>query len=811
MMKNNLLLNGLLTVLLTFIGTLSFGQGFTLTSLYTNNNQLAECDTMVDINIAALTAPSTNADFNLALFGSSFTASQFTTTVNWGDGNTTTHVGGTSSAGVAIPFAPPIQHYYANNGTYTIYVAVLNPQNNSFASDTLYYTQTTCNSYLFSSVILDCDNDGNTDSTLANGVPITLYEPGGMWYSGTLNNGSVNYNNVLSGTYTISISQTWLNQNGYVIESVTPSTITISPNMQTFTTQIVLNCDSIPNADNLCLYGMAFCDGDSNGVYNAGETPIVNAPVQIMNGGQTMTVYTNSGGYYSVSYSGTVGSPTIISINPNWLAQNGYTMNSNPFTVLAADCNSQPVANIPVNCNGGNNNPYQCVAAIVFCDANGNGSMDNGETPLQNAPITLWGQQNQNVIIYTDSNGYAMYCGNNISLQVIAQLNQAWLTQHGYTISNPIITLLASGSQTPNPGYFAVNCGGGGQGQCADLWTTVTPWIGYYQNTTAYIKLNYGNYGPGAPGPYTLTMTFPAGVTVNTSSLNPGYTINGNTITWTLNSNLTSFSTYDLILFNVPSGIPNGTVHQFTSTITPTGNVSDCCTSNNNGCLVQIVGNSYDPNDKMVDHVEQIAPSVQDELTYTVRFQNTGTAPAQNIYILDTLSANLDWSTFELIEASHAMHVDDLGNGVLRFNFPQIWLPDSTTNEAESHGHLVYRLKENAANTEGTEIFNTAYIFFDWNDPIITNTTYNINTSLGLTETSVQGVVFPNPFQQEVTIRAKSMIQTVVVSDLSGKVLLTQAANSNELKLDLSNYSSGVYMVMIQTQSGAETHRIVKK
>src|SRR3989338_7542756 len=374
----NLLRNGLLTLLIAFAGALSYGQGFVLTALNTPNNQLAECDTVVDINIAAMSAPLTNADFNMALYGSSFQSSQFTTTVN---------------SGVAIPFTPPIEHYFANNGTYTIYIVVTNPQNNSWAADTLYYTKTTCNTYLFSNVIVDCDNDGNTDSTIINGIPIILSEPGGMWYSGTLNNGSINYSNILEGTYTISVSQAWLNQNGYVVESITPSMIDVSPNMSTFTSQIVLNCDSIPNAGNLCLYGMAFCDADSNGVFNAGETPIVNAPVQIMNGGQTMTVYTNSGGYYSVSYSGTVGSPTVISINPNWLAQNGYSMNRNPFTVLAADCNSQPVANIPINCGGGNSNPYQCVSVIVFCDANGNGVLNAGETPLQNAPVTLWGQE----------------------------------------------------------------------------------------------------------------------------------------------------------------------------------------------------------------------------------------------------------------------------------------------------------------------------------------------------------------------------------------------------------------------------------
>ena len=63
-----------------------------------------------------------------------------------------------------------------------------------------------------------------------------------------------------------------------------------------------------------------------------------------MNGGLSYLTYTNPNGYYVIDYSGTVGSATIISINPNWLAQNGYTMTSNPYTVLAADCNNQPTA-----------------------------------------------------------------------------------------------------------------------------------------------------------------------------------------------------------------------------------------------------------------------------------------------------------------------------------------------------------------------------------------------------------------------------------------------------------------------------------
>lgn len=807
----------LLPVILTLSGIFLTGhtsaQGFVLTALQPNTTTVTECDSLASINIAALSQPQTSADFNFALLGASFQTSQFTTVVSWGDGATTTHVGGTSVAGSAISFNPPIDHYYTNTGSYTIFIQVTNPVNGSVVYDTLTYIKTICNIYTFTTVSLDCDGDGVQDSTFNNGVPIILTGASGN-LSGVLNNGMVNFTNIQSGPYTFSIDPTWLAQNNYVVSSYAPPSIVVDPNMQTFTFQVILNCDSIPPtpANNLCLSGIMFCDADNSGTYTAGDSPIANAPVQLTNGGFSTVVYTSTNGYYNINYPGTWNTPSIVTVSNAWLQQNGYSMTSNPYTVLADSCAMQPTYNIPINC-GGNPCSYQCVSVVVFCDGNGNGVYDNGETPLANAPVTLWTQnQNQTVIVYTDSNGYALYCGNGLPQQaVVAQISQSWLTQHGYTIANPYLTILTSPNQTPNPGYFAVNCGGG-QNTCADLWTTVTPWIGYYQNTTAHIKLNYGNYGPGAPGNYTVTLTFPVGVTVITSSIsNPNYTITGNTITWTLNSASTSFSYYDNILFSVPMGIPNGTPHYFVSTITPTGNVSDCCQSNNSGSLLQIVGNSYDPNDKNVDTEEQMDPSVDNELTFTVRFQNTGTAPAQNIYILDTISSLLDISTFEVLESSHAMHVDNLGGGVLRFNFPQIWLPDSTSNEPESHGHITYRIRETTGNTEGTEIFNTAYIYFDWNEAIVTNTTYNVNTSLGIDETAIISSIYPNPFSQLLTIRTTDELLQLTVMDLSGKTVLDFSEKGNQTTVDLSACPTGMYLIRVQTVNGMETARIIKK
>jgi uncharacterized repeat protein (TIGR01451 family) len=201
----------------------------------------------------------------------------------------------------------------------------------------------------------------------------------------------------------------------------------------------------------------------------------------------------------------------------------------------------------------------------------------------------------------------------------------------------------------------------------------------------------------------------------------------------------------------------------------------------------------------------------QEALTYTIRFQNTGTAPAQNIYIIDTLDADLDWSSFTLIQASHNMQVVNLGNGIMRFEFPNIWLADSTTNEPESHGHLVYRIMENAANQYGTEIENTAYIYFDWNAPIITNTTYNFNNWVeGISEGSAQNIhVFPNPTNESITVSCEGNFSYQLV-DLSGRVIAT-GKGTNKEKVNIDQASAGIYQMTVTSTTGQTSLKVIKQ
>ncbi|TVR37013.1 MAG: T9SS C-terminal target domain-containing protein [Cryomorphaceae bacterium] len=139
---------------------------------------------------------------------------------------------------------------------------------------------------------------------------------------------------------------------------------------------------------------------------------------------------------------------------------------------------------------------------------------------------------------------------------------------------------------------------------------------------------------------------------------------------------------------------------------------------------------AYDPNDKLSDPVGYAEPHfilAGEIIEYTVRFQNTGNFPAETVLVVDELDAErFDLGTFTPLMSSHNMiasirHED----GVAEFLFPEIYLPDSTTNEPESHGFLKFSVQTLADVPVGDVINNTAAIYFDENPPIITNTTWH--------------------------------------------------------------------------------------
>jgi hypothetical protein len=139
---------------------------------------------------------------------------------------------------------------------------------------------------------------------------------------------------------------------------------------------------------------------------------------------------------------------------------------------------------------------------------------------------------------------------------------------------------------------------------------------------------------------------------------------------------------------------------------------------------------SYDPNDKLVEPtgmgpVGAIPPETE-WLTYTVRFQNTGNDTAFAVVIRDQLSTRLDRSSLEVLGTSHELtDLTVTSGGLAAFEFDNILLPDSGTNELASHGFVRFRLRLQENLPHGTEIRNDAGIYFDLNPPVITNTVLN--------------------------------------------------------------------------------------
>ncbi len=137
---------------------------------------------------------------------------------------------------------------------------------------------------------------------------------------------------------------------------------------------------------------------------------------------------------------------------------------------------------------------------------------------------------------------------------------------------------------------------------------------------------------------------------------------------------------------------------------------------------------AYDPNDKQafpLGYTEEHWLLQETEQEFLVRFQNTGNAPAQDIRIQDTIDVNFDLSTFRMVANSHSvMATINEETRVVDFFFQDIQLPDSVNNEPDSHGLVSYKITPSVDLPVGTELNNTAYIYFDNNDAIVTNTTW---------------------------------------------------------------------------------------
>jgi len=72
--------------------------------------------------------------------------------------------------------------------------------------------------------------------------------------------------------------------------------------------------------------------------------------------------------------------------------------------------------------------------------------------------------------------------------------------------------------------------------------------------------------------------------------------------------------------------------------------------------------------------------------------------------------------------------------------------------------------------------------------------------------------LYPNPFSDVITITSdQNLIESVKVYDLKGVLLYQTRDNSTEVNVNLSNLSSGIYLIKTASPNGETMHKVVKK
>jgi uncharacterized repeat protein (TIGR01451 family) len=469
---------------------------------------------------------------------------------------------------------------------------------------------------------------------------------------------------------------------------------------------------------------------------------------------------------------------------------------------------------------------YCTIAGTIFNDLNGNCIQDAGEPGIPKVQVGCSGIG----YTYTDANGHYSFI----------------VPAGSYTISETLLSYLSLPACQPNNIPVATAAGSG----CIHTINFANAALPVHD-----LHISTWNYSRSVPGnTYTqaLILTNDGSINEDTSVVHyktdgqfftPAFTPSG---IFTGASNLYSAGSGMLdslvpgasqvfyLGFPVPGDIPLNTSVVFKDTIAYNnvmGNwLTDNTPANNVSTLTNQVGTPYDPNFKSVSPQGSgptgIISYTDSVLEYMVHFQNVGTAAAQNVVVVDTLDDNLDWTSLKPVYQSAPCKILVSQSGsrkVAKFTFNNINLPPQIVNDLSSNGMFTYTIKTRPGLALGSTFRNKASVYFDFNAPIVTNSTIN---TLGSVPSSVvtttvpddshSFTIYPNPagnsFNAIINNNAAATGK-LSVADVSGKLLIVKAIDLQKggqtISADVSMLTPGIYFVTLNVNGNAQTQKLV--
>lgn len=440
---------------------------------------------------------------------------------------------------------------------------------------------------------------------------------------------------------------------------------------------------------------------------------------------------------------------------------------------------------------------YRTLTGTVFHDIDQNGVQDPSEPGLSQQVLKL---ANHNYISLTDSAGlYEIgYAGIPDTLRYVGPqphyLPDPTFFQSTYFIDT-VDFAIAIDSNTISTEVY------------------VTPYSDPVPGFPSIFGINYRNHGSGHVNT-TLKLGLDPVLTLDSAS-NLNYSLLNDTMSWALT--LTPFSAGTI---TVACTVPPD-VNLLGDTLTLSADIGsyslDVLPEDNRDTLHQVIVGSYDPNDKGVSPADDVSTDFiqnREWLDYLVRFQNTGTALAWNVVVDDSLHHDVVPASFQMIGHSHDCSVSIDTSNVLSFRFENIQLPDSASDEANSHGFVRYRIKPSVEMQLNDSISNTAYIYFDFNPPIVTNTTVNHYRELatvvpGITTGNQAGQrAFPNPNNGTFLVKSGNITNLQVFDGLGRMVAFETHNPSGQTEIRIEGPLNGFYVLRYKTEEGL--HRFEK-
>ncbi|MFK7807887.1 MAG: T9SS type A sorting domain-containing protein [Saprospiraceae bacterium] len=203
-------------------------------------------------------------------------------------------------------------------------------------------------------------------------------------------------------------------------------------------------------------------------------------------------------------------------------------------------------------------------------------------------------------------------------------------------------------------------------------------------------------------------------------------------------------------------------------------------------------------------------------IEYTIHFQNTGTAVVSEVIIQEELSPLLDVASLQAGASSHDYDFELIDDGLVQFTFPDINLPDSTTDAKASRGFVSFKIGQQVDLPTGSLIQNQAVVLFDSIPTVVYDEqvfhmvedfycidtvwvgTKNVFTNQDLLE------VYPNPFKDFTIFEWKDKDRApngnLQIIDVAGRVIRTMAINEEQTIFKKDKLSPGIYFYELRNE-----------